>query len=420
MFDFVYDPFVVLERAETSGDLVVHYQSPLVSGDDVFVEVKGGAYTPCNPPGSGAAGCGPEAWGTQTWSEVKFSWNGDTLERKWNPGPVSDWKPPPNLRHFGPWEPVFHAALGKDFVYLPGANGSVLEVGRDTGAVFRRIDPFHGDPLVYVAGPIAVAGDGSIVWTAVRFTSSATPWASDAHGFVVTSTPAGAAQVQLLDGLIPGAPAADAQCELQQRIKDPSRTVLPLEDNLGNILPPPTVACGSQRPAINAAPAIARAGTIFVVTRAHFADRYSYLIALRPFLTLRWATSLRGLLNDGCGITFPKDEMPGHCHVNVPDGIDPFTGSPPAGRAVDESTSSPVALPDGKVLYGAYSGYNAVRGHTLLFAGDGSYQRSYDFGWDTTPAFFEHDGTYSIVLKDNQYFTTGPYFITQLNANLGV
>ncbi len=45
---------------------------------------------------------------------------------------------------------------------------------------------------------------------------------------------------------------------------------------------------------------------------------------------------------------------------------------------------APVALPDGKVLYGAYTGYNGGRGHTPLFASDGSSQRSYDFGWDTT------------------------------------
>src|SRR5205823_14051427 len=45
---------------------------------------------------------------------------------------------------------------------------------------------------------------------------------------------------------------------------------------------------------------------------------------------------------------------------------------------------------------------------------------AYDFGWDTTPAWFEHDGTYSIVLKDNNYFSGGPYFITQLDPRLRI
>jgi hypothetical protein len=27
----------------------------------------------------------------------------------------------------------------------------------------------------------------------------------------------------------------------------------------------------------------------------------------------------------------------------------------------------------------------------------------FDFGWDSTPAVFSHDGTYSIVIKDNHY-----------------
>src|SRR5260370_31518400 len=67
----------------------------------------------------------------------------------------------------------------------------------------------------------------------------------------------------------------------------------------------------------------------------------------------------------------------------------------------------------------------------------------FDFGWDTTPAVHSNDDTYSIVIKDNHYdeeagfycnpngdggvsdtvcaFTgipAGPFYITQLNANL--
>ena len=39
---------------------------------------------------------------------------------------------------------------------------------------------------------------------------------------------------------------------------------------------------------------------------------------------------------------------------------------------------------------------------------------------DITPAWFPHDGTYSIVLKDNHYATNGPYYVTQLSADLRV
>src|ERR1700730_3258825 len=35
--DFVYDPFVAQERQDQAGDLVVHYQAPLLRGNDVFM-----------------------------------------------------------------------------------------------------------------------------------------------------------------------------------------------------------------------------------------------------------------------------------------------------------------------------------------------------------------------------------------------
>jgi hypothetical protein len=70
----------------------------------------------------------------------------------------------------------------------------------------------------------------------------------------------------------------------------------------------------------------------------------------------------------------------------------------------------------------------------MKFSASGGYLISYDFGWDSTPAVFTHDGSYSIVLKDNHYpgglycndpnspvctpLPAGPYFITQLNADL--
>src|SRR5262249_48779840 len=48
----------------------------------------------------------------------------------------------------------------------------------------------------------------------------------------------------------------------------------------------------------------------------------------------------------------------------------------------------------------------------------------YPFGWDTTPAIFNHGQSYSIVLKDNHYYdgssAGGPYFITQLSQNLQI
>jgi len=54
----------------------------------------------------------------------------------------------------------------------------------------------------------------------------------------------------------------------------------------------------------------------------------------------------------------------------------------------------------------------------LKFNASGKYLTFYNFGWDETPAVYVHDGTYSVITKNNDYDTNGPYYITQLNADL--
>src|ERR1700686_1840167 len=49
--DIVYDPFVAMEQAEFGGDLVAHYPSTLIDGNDFYIEVKTGTYVSCSPPG---------------------------------------------------------------------------------------------------------------------------------------------------------------------------------------------------------------------------------------------------------------------------------------------------------------------------------------------------------------------------------
>jgi hypothetical protein len=123
-------------------------------------------------------------------------------------------------------------------------------------------------------------------------------------------------------------------------------------------------------------------------------------------------------------------------------GVDPTTNRPGDGNVLDQSSSSPTVLPDGNVLYGSYTRYNIARGHLIKFNGaTGLVMASFDFGWDSTPAVFAHDATYSIVIKDNHYdeeagfycnptggvsdivcastgIPAGPFYITQLNSNL--
>jgi hypothetical protein len=108
---------------------------------------------------------------------------------------------------------------------------------------------------------------------------------------------------------------------------------------------------------------------------------------------------------------------------------------------LDDSTSVPVVLPDGSILYGAFSFYPYFQGHLMKFSSSGQFLASYPFGWDDTPAVYPHDGTYSIITKDNHYSgsfgsycpidrfcpldrtASNPaspeaYFITQLDSNL--
>src|SRR5690349_16977516 len=141
--DIVYDPFVDDEKAPENGDddLLVHYQTPLVDGNDVYMEFKSGTYTSIT------------TWETQTWNEKKLSWVGGSLVTQWSF--QSDWKPVP----FGSptWEPVFHAALAGGFLYVPGGSGSVYKLDKTTGAVLAHFNPFgvEADTNVYACGPLS-------------------------------------------------------------------------------------------------------------------------------------------------------------------------------------------------------------------------------------------------------------------------
>src|SRR5258708_3671481 len=122
--DTIYDPFTAAEERDTGGDLLVHYQVPLVEGNDVFMEFKTGRFIECDPPGSGnppagEADCGQSAWNTQSWNQKRMHWEAGQLVEKWSF--QSDWKA---VRvELAQWEPVYHAVLAHGFVYDPGFAG---------------------------------------------------------------------------------------------------------------------------------------------------------------------------------------------------------------------------------------------------------------------------------------------------------
>jgi hypothetical protein len=432
--DVVYDSFSEKEQAESNGRLLTHFQAPLVDRNDVFMMFKTGTYVSCNPPGSGSpAPCGPSAWSQQVWNVVRLSWGTNGLAVGWTFS--TDWKPIPNSVELAGWEPVFHPAVTSDFIYVPGAGGTVWRVARDTGKAIN-LNPFGTvDPFTFVAGPVTIDGSGSIYYNVMQIdpvNPNGDPSAfTDVPGaWLVKISDAGSAgplsQVVSYMTLIPDAPRV-----CSSMFPGSNSSLPPTPDER-----PPAVPCGSQRPGINVAPAVGPDGTIYTVSRAHglraAGERYSYLIALNSDLTLKWAASLRDLLNDGCnndegtfaGAWFAANGTPGGCRPGSHPGVDPQTNQMPAGRVTDLGTSSPVVAPDGSIFYGAQTTYNGFRGHLFRFTASGSFAGAYGFGWDITPAIYPHDGTFSVIVKDNTYgrsadgVDTGPFYIRQLSADL--
>src|SRR5262249_49850413 len=57
--DIVYDPFTQQEEDASGGTLLVHYQVPLLEGNDVYMEFKTGSFT------------GNNTWNSQIWNQRK-------------------------------------------------------------------------------------------------------------------------------------------------------------------------------------------------------------------------------------------------------------------------------------------------------------------------------------------------------------
>ena len=423
--DIVYDPFVDEEMAATGGALLVHYQVPLIDGNDVYMEFKSGNFTQV------------DHWETQDWLEKRLAWENGQLVEKWSH--TSDWKPVPFASRAtgnGPfWEPVYHAVLVDGFIYVPEAGGTVAKLNKNNGTVAATINPFGAtkDKNTFVSGPLVADKNGNVYYNAIKLDNNK-PWEENVvDSWLVKIAPNDTSNKVSFATITPNAPTATDPCKVGF-----STAQLPWPPSPDAV--PTTVPCGSQRPGINVAPAIAPNGTIYTVSRAHFVTRYNFLIAVNPDLTPKWSASLRNRLNDGCGVLLPIGG-PGGCRAGAHLGVDPEVNESGPGRILDDGSSSPTVAPDGSVLFGTFTRYNWAQGHLMKFSSAGQFQGAYEFGWDLTPGIYSHGGTYSIVIKDNHYSAgsycnveaicpsdrtaTHPtypeeYFITQLNSNMGV
>ncbi|MDP9360335.1 MAG: hypothetical protein M3P29_02665 [Acidobacteriota bacterium] len=395
--EVAHDPLVPEEIDPGNGNLYVHYAGPLLDGDDVFMTFKEALFRGQSLP-------------VTAWSVHRLHWENGQLVDKWSA--MTNWQPVPAAE--GLWEPVMQPVLANGFVYVPASGGTLLQIDRTTGETIRRINPFASiDLMTFVSGPPTVDSSGNIVYGAFRMQQDQ-PWRSDITGaWMVRVTPYGSAKAVPFAPLVPNAPKADAQCTYEF----PFGTVQhpPSPDAVA-----PSIVCGSQRPGVNVAPAIAPDGTIYIVSRTHFNPKWGYLVALNPDLTPKWSASLRNRFHDGCNVLLP----PGGCTAGAATGVDPNDNLPGSGSVTDNSTASPVVLPDGSVVYGAFTIYNDRNGHLMHFDADSAYLGTYPFGWDTTPAVWQHDGTYSLVTKENFYgdaLRPDPGdFVTQLDPQLRV
>ncbi len=396
--NLVYDPLVPAELQQAldnlgAADLLAHYQAPLLDGNNAYMMFKSGTYD-------------FNDYSTQTWGETKYRWSGGTLVSVWQF--TSDWKAPGSQNDF--WEPVFHPALANGSLYVPGAGGSIWKVNKTTGTG-TRINPFATvDPFTFMASPITVDEDGNLFYNAIKLVSGTPDWFADdvVDSWLVKVSPTGHITKVSYSVLTAGAPLGTAQCTNAF-----STSQLPWPPSPAAVAP--AVQCGTQRPALNMAPAIADDGTIYVATRAHLLSRETFLVAIRSNLTQKWIRSLRNRFNDGCGVPhssggqLPPNGAPGGCRAGANLGVDPATNTPGGARILDDSSATPVIAPDGSIFLGVYTRYNYAQGHTMHFSANGDYLGAYLFGWDCTPGIYRHGTTYSIVTKDNHYGGVGSY-----------
>lgn len=451
--DIVYDQYTPQEIKENGGGLATHYQSTLIDGDSFYMLRKDGPVYPlCDPifDWQNGADCGPNAWERLLWNVVRYDWKNGQAVVAWSF--PTDWKPEPNATDltsgfvglFG-GEPVFHPALANGFLYVPGAAGAVWKVDKNTGKAVSHIKPFdksHDVTNTFVSGPLTPDRHGRIYYNVIQLDINGNPWNENdvANAWLVKVTPDDRVRTVTYATLVPNAPPGDStNCPGTFFNLNDGGASLPWPPSPNAV--PPTQLCGSQRPGLNVAPAVAPDGTIYTASIAHFDSMVVYLVAVNPDLTPKWASSLQNRLTDGCGTLLPiadpgVTDEPNSCRNGTTPGVDPTTNANGSATVTDFASSAPTVLPDGSVLYGTTDNYNYSRGHLFHFDAQGNYLNAYTFGWDSTAAVYTHDATYSIVIKDNHYFSPaycfffgnpvctslqpGPYFVTQLDANLNV
>jgi hypothetical protein len=372
---FVLDAFAASEAIASY--LPVIFSVPLLDGGHLIVTAKSRSYDDTSV--------------TQTWHVRDFFRQGNVWVQRWDV--PTDWKPLP----YRFLETPYQCAITHDVVWAPGQGGTLIRIQRSNGRA-DRVNPFNSiiDSNIHLVGSPVIDGSGNVSYMAIQLDPS-NPWTLDAiDSWLIKVSVDGTISRARVASLVRDAPPPIALCTSHY---DPADLPFPPAPDAKA----PAIACGSQRPALNASPAVDESGVTYFMTRAHFNDRWANLVAVNPDLTPRWTVSLRNRFVDGCGVVLPPDAAPGGCRDGAAIGVDPEDNEPGSGRVSDDSTASPVIAPNGDILYAAFSRYNYSQGHLMRFASTGDYLGAYGGGWDSTPAVFGHDDTFSIIFKENHY-----------------
>jgi hypothetical protein len=140
----------------------------------------------------------------------------------------------------------------------------------------------------------------------------------------------------------------------------------------------------SERPGLNCGPAVAPDGTIYVGSiRPGFPGALYRLLAINPDLSLKWIGNMAA--------------DPAH-----------------VGIVMDQSTSTPVVGPDGRVFYGGWNSNELSDGYLYSFSTAGDFLGQFPFGWDTTPVIYPDPADpnhYYLGEKLNRYASRRFYWV---------
>ncbi len=157
------------------------------------------------------------------WNEARFTWESGKLVQVWCF--ASDWKPEPNATNFNlgfgglvGWEPVFHPVDANNFIYVPGAAGTVWKVDKTKGTSVSHINPFGGVNGVtatntFVSGPLTADANGNIYYNVIELNpTGGNPWGQNdvTNAWLVKIGPNDTAATVTYAALIPNAPPGNS------------------------------------------------------------------------------------------------------------------------------------------------------------------------------------------------------------------